>query len=62
MVLYDSTDYDRIEFGDSDQHFLASNTNICLKNWRDRKWDFDISKRFTPGRLLFPATSVNSSS
>lgn len=57
MVVYDSTDYDRIEFGDSDQHFLASNTNICLKNWRERKWDFDISKRFTPGRLLFPATS-----
>ncbi len=40
MVMYDSTDMHGVNFGRSDRDCLLSETNICLKNFRDQRWDF----------------------
>jgi hypothetical protein len=40
MLLYDSTDLHGVHLGDSDQKFLFSHTNTCLKNWRDDRLDY----------------------
>jgi len=42
LVLYDATDYDGVNFAYSDRDFLLSESNLCLKNWRDRRWQFDF--------------------
>jgi len=48
MALYDSTDHNGIAFDYSDRDFLLSQTNLCLKNWRDRRWNFDLSVGLLP--------------
>lgn len=40
MVLYDSTDLHGVKLEYSDQSFLFSHTNTCLKNWRDDRLDY----------------------
>jgi hypothetical protein len=42
VVLYDSTDFEGINFGESNREFLLSQSNICLKNWRDDRWRYDF--------------------
>ena len=39
LVLYDSTDHHGVNFGNSDVECLLGETNTCLKNFRDRRWD-----------------------
>ncbi len=48
LVLYDSTDLHGVNFGDSDTECLLSETNTCLKNFRDRRWDFPYHIGFLP--------------
>jgi hypothetical protein len=48
MALYDSTDVNGIAFEYSDKAFLLSHTNLCLKNWRDRRWSHDFSVGLLP--------------
>ncbi|MCA9188275.1 MAG: hypothetical protein R3E01_26625 [Pirellulaceae bacterium] len=48
MALYDATDVDGIAFEYSDQRTLLSHTNVCLKNWRDRRWDFEFQIGLLP--------------
>lgn len=40
MVMYDSSDLHGVKFKYSDQAFLSSHTDICLKNWRDDRLDY----------------------
>ena len=55
LVLYDSTDFDGINFGDSDKSFLLNQTNVCLKNWRESRWHHD----FTVGLLPIKRPPLN---
>jgi hypothetical protein len=38
LVLYDASDNDHLNFEFSDRPFLESQTDTCLKNWRDDRW------------------------
>jgi len=38
LVLYDSSDHDGINFLYSDESFLVSQTDLCLKHYRDSRW------------------------
>lgn len=48
MVLYDSSDDDKLNFGFSDRPFLESQTDICLKSWRDNRWHETIKIALLP--------------
>lgn len=48
LVLYDSTDFDGINFQDSNREFLLGETNLCLKNWRDHRWNNEFFVGFLP--------------
>ncbi len=48
MVLYDSTDLHGINYGQSDQTFLRSHSNTCLKNWRDDRLDYGCQVGLLP--------------
>lgn len=48
LVLYDSTDQHEVFFLDSDQATLLSETDIVLKNFRDRRWNFPYRIGFLP--------------
>jgi len=48
MALYDSTDFDGINFGESARTVLLEETNVCLKNWRDRRWKETVSIGLLP--------------
>lgn len=48
LVLYDSTDFHGINFDYSDRDFLLSQTNVCLKNWRDTRWSFPFHVGLLP--------------
>lgn len=48
LVLYDSTDQHGVNFGTSDQDFLLSETDLCLKNFRDRRWHLPCRIGFLP--------------
>ena len=38
MALYDASDNNELNFEFSDRAFLESQTDLCLKNWRDDRW------------------------
>lgn len=38
MALYDASDSNELNFEFSDRTFLTSQTDVCLKNWRDDRW------------------------
>lgn len=38
LILYDASDNNELNFEFSDRPFLESETDICLKNWRDDRW------------------------
>ncbi len=38
LVLYDASDNNELNFEFSDRRFLESQTDVCLKNWRDDRW------------------------
>lgn len=42
MVLYDSSDHDGINYLYSDQAFLQSVTDRCLKHYRDERWSMPL--------------------
>ena len=48
LVLYDSSDVDGIRFNYSDRDFLLSETNLCLKNWRDSNWKLGVDIGLLP--------------
>jgi hypothetical protein len=48
MVLYDSTDLHGVNFGGSDVPLLLSHTNLCLKNFRDHRWELPVRVGFLP--------------
>ncbi len=48
LVLYDSTDFHGINFDYSNREFLLSHTNICLKNWRDARWNYPFHVGLLP--------------
>ena len=48
LVLYDSSDFNGVNFNYSDKSLLLSETNLCLKNWRDKRWGFDYSIGLLP--------------
>jgi hypothetical protein len=48
VVLYDSTDFDCINFGESNRDFLLSQTQTVLKNWRDDRWKNEFHVGFLP--------------
>lgn len=39
MALYDASDTNELNFEFSDREFLTSQTDVCLKNWRDDRWN-----------------------
>ena len=42
MLLYDSSDHDGINFLYSDEQFLLSKADCCLKHFRDRRWSLPV--------------------
>lgn len=50
LVLYDSTDMHGVNFGKSDVPFLLSHTDLCLKNFRDQRWNLPVRLGFLPIR------------
>lgn len=42
MVLYDSSDHDGINYLYSDEAFLQSVTDCCLKHYRDKRWSLPL--------------------
>ena len=48
LVLYDSADYDDIHFFDSDKDYLLSQTDLCLKSWRDDRVSYDCRVGLLP--------------
>lgn len=48
LVLYDSTDFDGVNFGDSDKAWLLEQTDTCLKNWRDDRWQLELKIGLLP--------------
>lgn len=48
LVLYDSTDMHGVNFGASDTDCLLGETNVCLKNFRDHRWQFPFHIGFLP--------------
>ncbi len=48
IALYDSSDFNGVNFGYSEKAFLLSETDLCLKNWRDRRWNYDFSIGLLP--------------
>ncbi len=42
MLLYDSSDHDGINFLYSDEAFLLSKADCCLKHFRDRRWSLPL--------------------
>ncbi len=48
MVLYDSSDFDGVSFDRSDKSLLLSETNVCLKNWRDCRWRHEFAIGLLP--------------
>ncbi len=41
FVLYDSADYEDVHFFDSDKDYLLTQTDVCLKTWRDDRVSYD---------------------
>ena len=48
LALYDSSDFNGVDFGYSDKSFLLSETNLCLKTWQDNRWNYDFSIGLLP--------------
>lgn len=48
LVLYDSSDFHGLSFRDSRKSELLSETNVCLKNWRDRRWQLECKVGLLP--------------
>jgi len=48
LVLYDTSDNDELNFEFSDRQFLESQTNVCLKNWRDDRWQETLKIALLP--------------
>lgn len=48
MALYDSTDFHGVNFGESDSECLLAETDLCLKNFRDRRWEPPCRIGFLP--------------
>jgi len=48
MALYDSTDFNGIKFAESDRELLLSETDLCLKNWRDDRWELGCTIGLLP--------------
>lgn len=48
IILYDSSDFDGINFDYSDRQLLLSHTDTCLKTWRNHKWNLDLNVGLLP--------------
>jgi hypothetical protein len=48
LILYDSTDFEGVNFAKSNKSCLLTETNICLKNWRDCRWQQEVSIGLLP--------------
>ncbi|MFM7843183.1 MAG: glycosyltransferase [Planctomycetota bacterium] len=48
LALYDSTDMHGLNFGESNVPWLLSQTDLCLKNFRDRRWQLPLRVGFLP--------------
>ena len=48
LVLYDASDDNKLNFGFSDRPFLESQTDVCLKNWRDDRWQETLKIALLP--------------